>query len=138
MKREHQKQIFVSVAILFGFVFAIPNVAQQSQSPSPNSVTSPTKNTSPATKTSPKQVNPNSKTAPPTNSPSPSSTQQNSPSQKNSNFWDNFIYDLIKKPNVVLAALITTIFGTIGFGFYQLRQNSKLQKELEQQKRFNR
>ena len=60
MKRKHQKQIFVSVAILFGFLLAIPNVAQQSPSPSPNSVSSPAKNTSPATKTPTKQANPKS------------------------------------------------------------------------------
>ena len=130
MKRKHQKQIFVSVAILFGFLFAIPNVAQQSQSPSANSVTSPTKNTSPATKTPTKQVNPKSTTTPATNSPSPSPTKPNNPSQKNSqpqknpNFWQRNEGDLIKWTGTIITALLAG-----GVSIYGFRYNKKSKLE---------
>ena len=113
-------------------MLALPNVAQQSQSPSTNSVTSPTKNTSPAIQKSPKQVNPSSKTTPPTNSPSPlplpnqpnNSTQQNLPSQKNPNFWQRNEGDLISWTGIIIGTLLTG-----GFSLYGFRYNKKSKLE---------
>ncbi|MDJ0899470.1 MAG: NACHT domain-containing protein [Xenococcus sp. MO_188.B8] len=135
MKRKLQKQIFlsvaISVAILFGFLFVIPNVAQQSPSPSPNSVSSPAKNTSPATKTPTKQANPKSTNTTPANSPSPlptqpnNSNQQNSPSQNNPNFWQRNEGDLIKWTGTIITALLAGAVSIYGFRY---NRKSKLEE----------
>jgi len=134
MKQEHQKQIFILLAILVSFLSATSTSAQQSPSSSNNSVTSPAKNTSPTNVTTPKKtIKPKSTNTTPKNKPSQAptqpnnSTQQHSQPQTNSSFWERTEGNWIQ--SIVLAAFISG-----GFGIFQFWRNSKLQKEIEKQR----